>query len=478
MTPAWNPWRRLSAGVAAAGVAAVISSPFPAAAAPAVAPACAGPERYAAETSAELLHLNRLDLRPTGRTDAPVQGVGFGMAASAMVTESAVNSAAAARLLAGSPTGRTAPANLTRPLYQQAPPTNVRAGRVAVDAHDVGPVSTGVGRLTTHARWDPSMACGQGDGEVARAQASLRDVDILTGDEGDALVGVPGGLHSLSTTALERHGASVHTVARASVTVGEFRLLGGAVRVQVVRAPQLRTSISPNEGSAEVRYTPASLRVSGQGFATRTLDTPGDTIEVALPRAGERTESATTVPGDPLGRLLASVGPGALRGLLSDEEDPVTLPGLPDRPGIPTVPGDAESTEPGDTDMTDADQLLRITLGDVRQASEGHAVAARAKAVHIQLIAARSTGSAGSGSAAGGPGGVVLDLDLGVLAAAAVAPDPGTAGGAGASVAAAGSGGGLPVTGPRIDLTLLAGAALLITGGGFLWFGLRREHRR
>jgi hypothetical protein len=486
MTPARNPWRRLSAGVAAAGVAAVIS-PFPAAAAPApTAPAatatpaaaagtpCARPERYAAETSAELLRLNRLDLRPTGRTDAPVRNVGLAAAASAMVAEASVNSAASARLLAGQPAGQVAPASMTRPLYQQAPPTNPQAGRTVVDAQDVGPVSTGAGRLTSHARWDAPMACGRGAGEVARAKASIRDVDILTGSGGDALIGVPGGLHSQSTTSLERRGANVHTVARSSVAAGEIRLLGGAVRVTVVRPPQLITSISANEGSAEVRYTPASLRVSGQGFATRRLDTPGDTIEVALPRTGERTESTTTVPGDPLGRLLASLAPGALRGLVADDPDAVTLPGLPDRPGIPVVPGDPESGEQDDPDTTDADQMVRITLGEVRQASAGHAVAARVRAVHVQLIAGRPV----AGSPSGATGGVVLDMDLGVLEAAAVAPDPGTAGGAAAANGdAAGAGGGLPVTGSRVDLTLIAGAALLVAGGGFLWFGLRK-HRR
>jgi hypothetical protein len=241
--------------------------------------------------------------------------------------------------------------------------------------------------------------------------------------------------------------------------------------VSVVRPPQLTTSISANEGSAEVRYTPASLRVSGEGFATRRLDTAGDTIEVALPRTGERTESTTSAPGDPLGRLLAGLKPGALGGLTGDGQDAVTLPGLPERPGIPVVPGDPESVQ--DPDMADADQMLRITLGEVRQAAAGHAVAARVKAVHVQVIAGRPA----AGTSSGGTGGVVLDMDLGVLEAAAVAPDPGTAGGAGAAGDATGAGGGLPVTGSRVDLTLIAGAALLVAGGGFLWFGLRRQRR-
>ncbi len=471
MTPAWSLWHRLSAGLVAAGLAGALN-PIPASAAAPTGAACARPERYAAEANAELLHLHRLDLRPTGSTEEPITDVGLAAAGSAMVAESAVNSAAAARLLDGRTPGRAAPTTLTRPLYQQAPPSNAEAQHFEIAAQTVGPLGLRGGRLTAHARWEPPMACGGGAGEVTRAQASSEAAMILTGSAGRSLVAVPRGLQSLSTTALERRGANVHTVARASVTAREFRLLGDAVRVAVVRTPHLTTSISANGGSADVRYFPPTLEISGKGFATRRLEAAGDTVELALPKKGRtRTESAPSVPGEPLRALLSTVRPEAVRGLLPAGADAAPLlPGLPPRPGVPPVPADtSESADAGPDGAGSGEDVLRISIGDVRQASAGHAVAARAVAVHVQVIARPSSA---------GRGGVVLDLDLGVLEAAAVAPDPGTAGGAGVRTGAAGGAtGALPVTGSSVDLTLLAGSVLLITGSVFLWFGLRKRPR-
>ena len=472
MTPAWSHWHRLSAGLVAAGIAGALN-PIPVSAAAPAGAACARPERYAAEANAELLHLHRLDLRPTGRTGEPITDVGLAAAGSAMVAESAVNSAAAARLLDGRPAGRAAPTALTRPLHQQAPPSNAEAQHLEIAAQTVGPLALKAGRLTSHARWEPEMACGGGAGEVTRAQASNEGATILTGSAGRSLVAVPRGFQSLSTTALERRGANVHTVARASVTAREIRLLGDAVRVAVVHTPHLTTSISANGGSADVRYFPPTLEISGKGFATRRLEAAGDTVELVLPKVKARTESAPSVPGEPLRALLSTVRPDAVRGLLPAGADAVPLlRGLPPRPGVPPVPADTpESAEPGPDGAGSgrAEDVLRISIGDVRQASAGHAVAARAVSVQVQIIAGRSSA---------GRGGVVLDLDLGVLEAAAVAPDPGTAGGAGVSAAAAGGAtGGLPVTGSSVDLTLLAGSILLIAGSVFLWLGLRKRPR-
>jgi hypothetical protein len=502
MTSAWFPWRRASAGIAAVGIAGALCPAAPASAEPAGAPAgapCARAERYAAEAGAELLRLNRLDLRPTGRADAPVTDVGLAAARSALVAQSAVNSAAAARLLDGQPTGRTAPAAMTRQVHQQAPPTNPAATVTRIPAQDVGPLSVGAGALSTHARWDAPMACGSGTGEVTRATSSAGSATILGGKQGQggeqgpggssgrALVGVPNGLQSLSTTALERRGANVHTVARASVATKEIRLLGDAVRVRVVRAPRLTTSISANDGSADVRYTPPVLQVSGQGFTTRRLDTPGDQLELALQNDPPRTESASAVPGDPLRTVLSALRPGALLGLaaggsgapggLTADSDGPDLPGLPPRPGVPELTG--TTAEPQDADD---DPVVRISVGEVHQAVSGHAVAARVVSVHIQIVAGPTSGGP-TGKGSGSAGGTVLDLDVGTLEAAAVAPDPGMAGGVAAQGDAVdggvgGAGGGLPVTGSRIDLMVYAGGALLIGGIVFLVFGLRRHRFR
>ncbi len=472
MTPASSPWHRLSAALVAAGIAGALN-PVPASAAAPAGAVCAGPERYAAEANARLLHLRRLDLRPAGQTGGAITDVGLATAASAMVAQSAVNSAAAARLLDGRPTGHTAPNAPTRPLYQQAPPSNAEAQHTEIAAQAAGPVALKAGRLTSHARWDPAMACGGGAGEVTRAQASSGSATILTGRAGRSLVAVPRGLQSLSTTALERRGANVHTVARASVAGPGIRLLGDAVRVAVVRTPHLTASISASRGSADVRYFPPTLEISGRGFATRRLEAAGDLVEFALPKGRARTESAPSVPGEPLRALLSTVRPGAVRGLLpaGTATDPL-LPGLPPRPGVPPLPaGTPESVDPRPDGggSGGAEDVLRISIGDVRQAAAGHAVAARAVSVHVQIIARRSSA---------GRGGVVLDADLGVLEAAAVAPDPGTAGGAGVQPGASGdTGGRLPVTGSSVDLTLFAGSILLVTGSVFLWFGLRKRPR-
>jgi hypothetical protein len=499
MTSAWFPWHRASAGIAAVGIAGALCPAAPASAEPAGAPAvapCAHAERYAAEAGAELLRLNRLDLRPTGRSDAPVTDVGLAAARSALVAQSAVNSAAAARLLDGEPTGRTAPSGLDRQVHQQAPPTNPAATVSRIPARRVGPLSVGSGALSTHARWDAPMACGAGTGEVTRAISSAGYATILQGQEGPggdagpggrALVGVPEGLQSVSTTSLERRGANVHTVARAWVTTKEIQLLGGAVRVGVVRAPRLTTSISANDGSAEVRYTPPVLQVSGQGFTTRRLSAPGDELELALRNDPPRGESAPAVPGDSLTAVLSALRPGALLGLdsggsktrggLTADSDGPDLPGLPPRPGVPELTG--TTTDPQDADD---DPVARISIGEVRQAVSGHAVAARVVSVHIRIVAGPTPGGR-SGKGSGSAGGTVLDLDVGTLEAAAVAPDPGMAGGAAAQgdavgASAGGAGGGLPVTGSRVDLMVYAGGALLVGGIVFLVFGLRRQRFR
>jgi LPXTG-motif cell wall-anchored protein len=241
--------------------------------------------------------------------------------------------------------------------------------------------------------------------------------------------------------------------------------------VAIVRTPHLTTSISANRGSADVRYFPPTLEISGKGFATRRLEAAGDTVELGLPKRRSRTASTPSVPGAPLRALLSTVRPDAVRGLVPAGADAVPLlPGLPPRPGVPPVPADTpESAHRRPDSNRSGVDLLRITIGDVRQAAAGHAVAARAVSVHVQVIAAPS---------AAGRGGLVLDLDIGVLEAAAVAPDPGTAGGAGVPPDAAGGGtGALPVTGSSMDLTLLAGGVLLVAGSVFLWFGLRKRPR-
>ena len=488
----------VSAGVAAVAVAALLSpvpgAPARAAAAPAP---CEHAQRYAAESGADLFRLNRLDLRPTGRRAEPLTDVALAQTRSAMVAESAVNSAAAGRILSSQPTSGRNPGNrpatkqrsdggrsdsgdttaLSRALQQQAPPAKPAPIRQATAAGTEGPLSVGAGMLTAHARWDPAMACGAATGGVTRAEAGLTRVDVLTGRAGGALVRVPREVGSLSTTALERRGTAVHSVARATVTAGRMDLVDGAVRVTVRRSPTLAATISA-EGGAEIRYVPAVVEVSGAGFHTRRLDSAGDEVTVALGGGQPSTEAAPAVPGDPLGGLLARLPLGTWRPV--PPATPLTLPGLAPRPGVPPL-GASGSRPP---EITGPQAVLRISLGDVRQAMAGHAVAARATAVHVEIHAGST-----DRTAAGGParGGVVLDLDVGVLEVAAVAPEPAGTGGGGDAAGGGGSaadGGasavdvGLPVTGPRVDLVIAGGVLLLVMGFVFLMFGLRRHSFR
>jgi hypothetical protein len=65
---------------------------------------------------------------------------------------------------------------------------------------------------------------------------------------------------------------------------------------------------------------------------------------------------------------------------------------------------------------------------------------------------------------------------MGVLESAAVAPEPigdGVSGGV-----STGAGGGLPLTGPRIDLLAVGGVLLLVVGAAAMAFGIRKRRFR
>jgi LPXTG-motif cell wall-anchored protein len=134
---------------------------------------------------------------------------------------------------------------------------------------------------------------------------------------------------------------------------------------------------------------------------------------------------------------------------------------------------------------------VRISLGAVRQASQAHAVAAKAAAIKVAI-------SVGSGSDSGpevqGHKGyrgsaIVAELGFGVLEAAAVAPEApvstdvpgsgvsggGISGGGVSGGGVSGAGGGLPVTGPQAGLIALGGAGLLVAGGAALVLTRRRR---
>lgn len=479
MTPTRPPWRRT---LSACAIATCLTSPWyaptPAHAAPA---SCASTrsdtdsaQRYGATAGAEVLRIHHLDPRPAARASTTaVSDVGLGDTRSTMVAASAT-STSATRILDGRPAGSSGVSEAAQHLWRKAGSTSPATTRVERPARTVGPLDIGAGTLTSQARWEPAMACAGVTGEVSRAQALVTQAAIATGRSGRALVRVPEPMLSRSTTSLERRGPAVYMVARAGIAAGAIELLGGAVRVTVVRSPTLAASISAS-GTAEVRYLPALLEVTGAGFPAIELTTPGDEAEIDL-RGGPGKPG---VSGYRLRRFWA--------GLPADAAGVTTDVGFarPDLPGVPVIEsGAGPDGDPGGG----PDPVLRISLGDVAQSVRGHAVTARVTALRFEI----TTGCpAGQGCTQGS---TVLDLDVGVLDATAVAPESApldsretlqqgkeqeSANGAAADGAAAGlvgeSANALPMTGTRIDVTAVAGVVLLTGGLFFLVFGLRRR---
>ncbi|MEV8504305.1 hypothetical protein AB0368_05660 [Actinoplanes sp. NPDC051475] len=453
---------RKVAAAGAAGVVGMLIVPLPASAAPAP---CEQAERYSAQSGSQILRLTELRVGPNASKKSGAAGksgngpstasggteeVHVGEAKSAMVAQASISSAAVARMIDAG--GDETPGELSEAVQQQAPPTNAEAERRSTGAADVGPVSLGAGAMTTHARWEAGMACGATVGDVTRATARLRDAGI--GADGDtALVRVPGKVESESTTKLERRGSAAATVATAGLQGGDLELLDGAVEVNVIKAPSLRASMSIQDGG-EVRYIPAVVEVSGRGFKTERLSTAGDDIVITYDDSAHRS-APESAPTGLLGKLPVVGGP-----LNSGDALP-----LPEVPGLPEVaPPSSEAVPVGEPGTR-----VRISLGDVRQASRGRAIAARAAALSVTITHGSSDGRTEPGYAES------VAFDMGVLEAAAVAPE--SAGGVSAGGVSAGEAGGLPITGPRVDVIALSGVALLIAGAAALIFGLRGRSR-
>ena len=382
--------------------------------------------------------------------DASIGGVGLGEARTALIATARTNSAAVARMVDGKIDGKD---SLTKPLVQLAPPTAGRGVSRSTPASTVGPLAFGSGDLDARAQWDAAMACGNTAGEAARSAASLGRVDLLRGDDG-ALVRVPGKLASLSTTALERRGSEPRTVASATVTAGRLTLANGKIKVQVLQAPTLTASMATGSGGA-VQYRPAVVEVSGPGFKTKRLSAAGDSVNISLGDDARSAES-TSLGGLP-----------SLDGLLPG----VPLP-LPSVPGLPSLGAPDSESAPAAGDGT----RVRISLGEVRQATKTHAIAAKVAAIKIAVsVGSGSDGPDRSDSrdhkGYGGHGGQTFaaELGIGVLEAAAVAPE------APVSPGVSGSAGGLPVTGPQAGLIAVGGASLLVAGGAALFLTRRRR---
>ncbi|WP_433299948.1 hypothetical protein ACQP2F_01680 [Actinoplanes sp. CA-030573] len=431
--------------------------------------------------------------------------VGVGEARTALIATASVKSAAVARTLDGEADGKPA---WTKPVLQVAPPSHAKPATRTTSAGRVGPLKLGAGEASGLARWDAGMACGSVTGEASRAQAAVNGASIL----GGPLFRMPGKAATLSTTALEGHAGNARTVATATITAGRVELAGGRVRVRILKAPSLVADMSAEGG--DVRYQPAQVEVSGDGIATKRLNTVGDHVDVTLAARDQATEG-----------VLDAMG---MRGLHSSRPLP-----LPHVAGLPTVTAPTPESAGTASDGT----RLRIELGGVRQARRGHAVAARATALRVSIVevdkgsarkegaskgagdsegaggsegaygskgtgdskgAHGSKGADGNGTNDGKPGGNTtsdgrtkpgygqrggtsqsLAVSVGLLEAAAVAPESaptsGTGGTGGSGGAAGGEVAGLPITGPQVSGLAIGGAALLVAGVAAVLFGLRRR---
>ncbi|GAA4596325.1 hypothetical protein BJY16_001975 [Actinoplanes octamycinicus] len=489
MTPA----RSLAASVAALGFAGTLTAPLPALAAP---ESCARPQRYAAQAEAELLRIQRLDLgaaaakrehgaglpkrdsdeRPSSPSPEPsssaspapeesagkvleelrtessfapaawrkkpadvVAGVGLGDARSVMIADAPVKSAAAGLIL----NGRVAGAPAAEQVLRQAPPSHPEPIEQHTGPKRFGPIQVGGGAMSARARWEPEFGCGTGRGEISRSSTRLDRIRL-----GGDLIAVPSQSSTASSTGLHGNGGAARSVAEATVTAGRIEIAGGEVRIKILRAPTLRVSMSATEGG-EVRFQPAVVEVSGPGVSGTRLETSTDRLDVTVDDLGPVTESSPSP-------VLPSRG------------SPV-----PSIPGLPIPSGGAGGGSPLLEGAPAGKAIVRVALGDVRQASKGHALAARATAVKVSVLRApeRGRGKAGYGSA-----GAVAELGIGMLEAAAVAPEPGrhTVEAGPASAAAA----TLPVTGPKLAPLVITGAGLLVGGMCAILLGSRRRRPR
>ncbi|MEJ3749738.1 hypothetical protein WEI85_41585 [Actinomycetes bacterium KLBMP 9797] len=443
---------KFAAAAAVAGAAVV--GPAPALAAE----PCATPLEYAAGAGAEALRLGALDLRPLGLPLGPVVDVRAASTRSGMVATGPVNSAAVARHLDAKVAGVTPPADpLDAVAYQQSPPRNAEPVTVPAPRRDLGVVEAGAGDLSAHATWRDGLSCGARAGFATKSSATVDGVAVLPGPAGTALVRVASHLRGRTETGLIREGGAMRSVATTAASFGDVTLFAGtptAVRITVVRTPVLTVGTGGTAATTTVAYRAPILQVSGPGIPTQRIDAPGETIDLALPRAAGDEDAARAdakahrlplVAGDPLTETLGALHPDRLRGATGQAgAGPLGLPklaGVPD-PGefagglaLPALGGELS--------------LARISLGAVQRQLTSRSVRAQVASVRVQVAA--------------GIDGSLVDLALGELDAAAIAPAPQPA-----APPPAGAGGGLPITGVNTSMVVALGVFLLCAGAALL----------
>jgi len=438
------PPRRLSL-LSIGLLAALATAPALALQAPAAANACA-PQAYAAESSADLLQLTALDLRPLGVPVGPVAKLGLASSRATMDARKPITAHASARYAEAGVAGlELSPLFLGSAVSQQAPPTHAGPAVYTALSQDAGVAKVGTGELSAHATWADKMACGQQTGPVGVSSASVADLSVLPASVSSALVRAPHNLSSQAVTGLRAVGGRTASVAAAEVELTDLRLLNGALTVKVLKPPTLKVTSTGSARTSSVEYANPLLEISGSGLPTQRLTTPSKHVDVALPVSAlglpESANGLPALPGDPLGTVL--------RGL--------NLPLLNSLPGPGTY------------------AMLRISLGGLDKSITDAAVSAEAASLRIQLILC----GPGQGQT------TVLDLAVGLLRASATAPcktetstsssspspSPSTSVSPAPSTSPAGCGGpgcGVPGTGGSLPKTGMAPVAYVVGAGVLL----------
>lgn len=428
------------AACAAIGVAGLLATPGLALPASASALVAAGPcdnlpTGYAARASAELLKVGVLNLAPLGLKLPAVADVTVGASNSSMSGATAIRSSASAQYADARLLGLKLPGGpLDGRVYQQAPPTDQSPVRDNALSLNFGVVQAGTGDLSAHAQWADGMACGRQTGPAGESSAALLDARVLGSGNG-ALLSAPDNLASRSETGtLIRDGRPI-SAAGAQASLTRLKLLGGAITVKVISAPQLRVFATGSKSTSSVSYASPVLEISGAGIATQRLSGLDNTVEIAVPVNGlgalplltdngarERAalENLPLLDGDPLRGLLGALPLGSLAGsagkLTGPAGSPAAQPSVPELGKLPVLgPILGAAGLGGLTGGLGEIAVLRLAIGDLQQTISDSGVAAQAASLRVQLLALGRSDARGERA-------TLLDVGVGLLSAAATAP--------------------------------------------------------
>ncbi|MBV1851911.1 hypothetical protein [Catellatospora tritici] len=478
---------------------------------------CDHPGGYAAGAGADLLKVGALDLRPLGLPLPAVANLTIGSASANMSATSAVRSSGAARYADARLLGLKLPTGpLDGRVYQQAPPAHQDPVRNTATTVDFGLVKAGTGELVASARWDDAMGCGTAHGPAGDSSSALVDASVLPGSRGALVRAESNAASKAMTGTLIQHGRAA-SAAGAEIDLTGLELIGGTVKVDVLKPPRLKVLATGDAATSAVDYQAPLLEITAPGVGTRRLDSLHRTFEVAVPfpatggllgalnlpalRQRAQAEGLPLVEGNTLGGLLNGLPVGNLtpvaNRLTGAAGGGSLLPELPELGGLPQLGDLLGGARLGGLDGVCQLAVVKISIGKVEQRISDRGVTAQAASLRIEVLALGNDR---------GRRAAVLDLGVGLLHAAAAAPKrtgggnpqpsatAGAPGGNSSPSARPGGGGGsnpdqspvadtgdcdtpgcrLPRTGTNIALIAGAGVLLFVAGRFLLLLARRR----